>query len=83
MDGELSGTSFVGWEPALLNIFELWDVDAIGGNGPALMGVPLNKLVMEGKTGFVVVEPGGAGSTRNGTELQDVGSRTISRCSCI
>lgn len=67
----------VGWEPVLLNVFELWDANGIGGDGPALRGPPLNKLLMEDKTGFVVVESAGAGLTRDGTQLQD-GSRTIS-----
>ncbi|KAG1860890.1 hypothetical protein F4604DRAFT_1684156 [Suillus subluteus] len=58
-----------------------WDVNGIGDNGLALIGLPLNKLLMEGKTGFVVVESAGIRSTRNGTELQE-GSRTISRFSC-
>lgn len=53
----------VGWEPVLL------DVNDIGSNGPALIGPPLNKLLMEGKTGFVVVEFAGVRSMRNGTEL--------------
>jgi hypothetical protein len=63
---ELPGTSSVGWERVLFNVSELWDIN---GNGPALTGPSLNKLLMKDKTGFVDVGSMGARSTRNGTEL--------------
>jgi hypothetical protein len=81
-DRELPSTLSVCWEAKLLNVFELCDVNGIRGNEPVLIGPLLNKLLMKGKTGWVVVESAGVRSTRNETGLQD-GSRTISRCSCI
>lgn len=72
----------VGWEPVVDNVFELWDVDGIGSNGPSLIGLPRDELMMEDKTRFVVVECWGARPTRKGRELGE-GSSSISKLSCI
>ncbi|KAG2355577.1 hypothetical protein BDR07DRAFT_1381414 [Suillus spraguei] len=42
----------VGWEPVVDNVFELWDVDGIGSNGPSLIGLPRDELMMEDKTSW-------------------------------
>lgn len=70
----------VGWGPVVVSVFELWDVDGIGSNGPSLIGLPRDKLMKEDKTRFVVVECGGARSTRNGGGFEE-GSMSISKLS--